>query len=160
MILQLFCLLLISVQLLGQSPFPIDHNNRCLSLQKRRYNFQKHPELLEKSRPLQETTTQWEKNQLDAYSNQNSPETIITIPVVVHVVYKNALQNISMAQINSQLQVLNEDYRKMNADFTTVVPPAFQPLAADVVLSKNTYSDPPIVNTPSTPFLIQQLLKI
>jgi len=34
------------------------------------------------------------------------------IPVVVHVVYKTAAQNISDAQIKSQIDVLNADFRK------------------------------------------------
>ena len=59
----------------------------------------------------------------------------ITIPVVFHVLYKNATQNISDAQINSQLAVLNNDYRKLNADFNTVVPAAFRPLGADVEIA-------------------------
>ncbi|WP_124980635.1 M43 family zinc metalloprotease [Nonlabens xiamenensis] len=41
---------------------------------------------------------------------------IITIPVVVHVLYGNSTQNISDAQIQSQIDVLNEDFRRLNAD--------------------------------------------
>ena len=41
---------------------------------------------------------------------------IITIPVVVHVLYRNATENISDAQILSQIQVLNEDFRRTNGD--------------------------------------------
>lgn len=44
----------------------------------------------------------------------------IVIPVVVHVVYENATENISDAQIQSQIDVLNEDYRKLNADVSGV----------------------------------------
>ena len=43
-------------------------------------------------------------------------EGIITIPVVIHVVYNHAGENISAAQIQSQLDVLNEDFRRMNSD--------------------------------------------
>src|SRR4051794_25031828 len=43
-----------------------------------------------------------------------------TIPVVVHVVYKTAAQNISEAQIKSQIRILNEDFRKTNADASKV----------------------------------------
>lgn len=52
------------------------------------------------------------------------------IPVVVHVVWKTAAQNISDAQIHSQIEVLNQDFRKMNADITNV-PAPFAPLAGD-----------------------------
>ena len=47
---------------------------------------------------------------------------IITIPVVVHVVYNGAAQNISDAFITSQLDVLNEDYTATNADKLKVPP--------------------------------------
>jgi hypothetical protein len=44
-----------------------------------------------------------------------SSDTILTIPIVVHVVYNvnHPEQNISDAQILSQIPVLNEDYRRM-----------------------------------------------
>jgi hypothetical protein len=56
---------------------------------------------------------------------------IITIPVVVHVVYSTSEQNISDNQINSQIVVLNDDYRKRNADLGHI-PEPFQDLAADM----------------------------
>lgn len=60
---------------------------------------------------------------------------VVTIPVVVHVLYKDATQNISDAQIQSQLAVLNKDFRKTNTDFSTVVPPAFQGVASDMEIA-------------------------
>ena len=51
-----------------------------------------------------------------------------TIPTVVHVVYKTAAQNISDAQVKSQIKILNEDFRKTNADASSV-PAVFKPLA-------------------------------
>lgn len=45
---------------------------------------------------------------------------VITIPVVVHVLYGNATQNISVAQIQSQIDVLNEDFRRTNSDADNV----------------------------------------
>jgi hypothetical protein len=42
---------------------------------------------------------------------------VVTIPVVVHVVVCNtAAENISVAQIKSQISVLNRDYRTINPD--------------------------------------------
>ncbi|MBP6456467.1 MAG: hypothetical protein KA275_07030, partial [Chitinophagaceae bacterium] len=61
-------------------------------------------------------------------SKQN--RAVITIPVVVHVVYNTAAQNISDAQIASQINVMNADFRKLNAD-TSLIPAAFKPLLAD-----------------------------
>ncbi|MBL6447987.1 T9SS type A sorting domain-containing protein [Fulvivirga sp. 29W222] len=45
---------------------------------------------------------------------------VLTIPVIVHVIYSNAQENISDAQIQSQIDVLNEDYRKVNSDVSGV----------------------------------------
>ena len=53
-----------------------------------------------------------------------------TIPVVVHVVYNTATQNVSDAQILSQIDVLNKDFRKLNTDWSNT-PLAFQALVAD-----------------------------
>ena len=61
---------------------------------------------------------------------QRSPGVVITIPVVVHVVYANANQNVSDAQINSQIAILNQDFRKLNPD-VSLTPAPFAPLAAD-----------------------------
>jgi len=45
---------------------------------------------------------------------------IITIPVVIHVLYRNSTENISLAQIQSQIDVLNEDFRRTNPDADNV----------------------------------------
>lgn len=55
---------------------------------------------------------------------------IITIPVVVHVVWNTAAQNVSNAQIATQIAVLNEDFRRMNADAVNTLT-QFQSVAAD-----------------------------
>ncbi|HEU4470082.1 MAG TPA: M43 family zinc metalloprotease [Flavisolibacter sp.] len=58
-------------------------------------------------------------------------ETIIRIPVVVHVLYNTAAQNISDAQVKSQIDALNRDFRRNNAD-TVNTPARFRSLAADI----------------------------
>ncbi|WP_205962153.1 zinc metalloprotease [Paracoccus siganidrum] len=55
------------------------------------------------------------------------------IPVVVHVVWKTPAQNISQAQIDSQIAVLNQDFRATNGDISTV-PAPFAPLTGDARL--------------------------
>lgn len=55
---------------------------------------------------------------------------IVTIPVVVHVVYNTDKQNISDIQIQSQINRLNIDFRRLNPDLDTA-PQVFQSLAAD-----------------------------
>ncbi len=55
---------------------------------------------------------------------------VITIPVYVHVLYSNSQENISDAQINSQIAVLNADFRKTNSG-VNLTPSEFAGLAAD-----------------------------
>jgi hypothetical protein len=55
---------------------------------------------------------------------------IYTIPVVVHVLYHTPAQNLSQQRINEQLQTLNEDFRRQNADGINT-PLDFLPVAAD-----------------------------
>jgi hypothetical protein len=55
---------------------------------------------------------------------------ITRIPVVVHVVWNTAAQNISDAQVQSQINVLNQDYRMTNPD-TAQVPAVWQSIRGD-----------------------------
>lgn len=86
------------------------------------------------------------QHQLAVHPNQSlrtstSTDTIIKIPVVVHVIHNNAAgiiggagnTNISDAQILSQIAVLNEDYQRLNADSVNT-PAGFKPIAANVKL--------------------------
>ena len=66
-----------------------------------------------------------------ASTGQKVIPTIIRIPVVVHVLYNTAAQNISEAQIHSGIAALNRDFRKQNPD-TLNTPDRFKPVAADV----------------------------
>ena len=56
-------------------------------------------------------TSKWIKEK-----GENAQREVVTIPVVVHVVYRTSTENISDAQIQTQLDVLNEDFRRLNAD--------------------------------------------
>lgn len=53
------------------------------------------------------------------------PDSTIEIPVVVNVIYRTATENISLAQIQSQIDVLNEDFSATNADYSNT-PALFQ----------------------------------
>lgn len=55
---------------------------------------------------------------------------IITIKTVVHVVYRTDEQNVSMAQIRSQIRALNKDFRATNAD-KSKTPAPFKGLVTD-----------------------------
>lgn len=54
----------------------------------------------------------------------------ITIPVVVHVLYKTEDQFISAQQVQDQIQMLTADFRRQNSD-TLQTPAVFQGVAAD-----------------------------
>ncbi|KAA1246272.1 zinc metalloprotease [Aquimarina sp. RZ0] len=58
----------------------------------------------------------------------------IFIPVVVHVIYNNEVENISDAQIQSQIDVLNQDFNKTNTD-SNQVPEEFLDVASDIKLN-------------------------
>lgn len=55
---------------------------------------------------------------------------VINIPVVVHVIYSNSNENISDAQIASQIRILNDDFNATNADLSQV-PSEFAGVVAD-----------------------------
>ena len=63
-------------------------------------------------------------------ARDTSSNEIINVPVVIHVIYKSAAQNISDAQILSQLEVLNKDFSNQNNDRINT-PLVFKNLAAD-----------------------------
>lgn len=56
---------------------------------------------------------------------------IYTIPVVFHVLHNNGSENISDAQILDALEILNRDFRRLNAD-ADLVHSAFQGMPSDV----------------------------
>lgn len=78
-------------------------------------------------------------NQLEAYYQsldladikQKSQGIVYTIPVVFHVIYNDYRDNISRLQIEDGLRILNEDFRRMNADASNLRS-IFTSVAADV----------------------------
>ena len=58
----------------------------------------------------------------------------IEIPVVVNVLYRTTTENISLAQIQSQIDVLNKDFNAANSDFNQV-PSLFAGVKANVGIS-------------------------
>ncbi|HKZ66500.1 MAG TPA: M43 family zinc metalloprotease, partial [Chitinophagaceae bacterium] len=72
---------------------------------------------------------------------------IIKIPVVVHIVYNRAEENISDEKIFSQVQILNEIFRRRHAD-TANTPEGFKSIAADCGIEfQLAISDPQRRNT-------------
>lgn len=70
--------------------------------------------------------------QAKAWKNESTPKTdhIYTIPVVVHVVYNTANQNIADSVILNQINILNQDFGRMNPD-TVNMRSDFDPIAGN-----------------------------
>lgn len=84
------------------------------------------PEYRSLRRQFELETREW----LRRYSDEGLRTGVVRIPVVVHVVWNTAAQNVSDAQIASQIEVLNRDFRRTNADAMNV-PMRFAGRAAD-----------------------------
>lgn len=97
------------------------------------------PEAYKQINAFQQQLTTYQAKQLRTTS---STDTIIKIPVVVHIIHNNASgtiggadnKNISDAQILSQISVINKDYKRLNVDAVNT-PANFKPIAANVKLS-------------------------
>ena len=82
---------------------------RCSTTEYMERQMEEHPGYMERRQQIEEFT----RNYISENASSRKAGEIIYIPTVVHVVYKNAAENISDAQVLSQIRVLNEDFRKM-----------------------------------------------
>jgi hypothetical protein len=82
---------------------------------------------------------EWLAPKVLAYKEQqnknDSKKTVYNLPVVIHIIHNSSEaigqgSNISNAQAVSQIEVLNEDFRKLNSNFSST-PAVFQSVAAD-----------------------------
>lgn len=117
----LSCLLL-ALSLFGQTP------RKCGTSTLHNRLLQRDPSVGVRREALERATESWITSRRN---RAESPAVVVTIPVVVHVVYRTTVQNISDAQIQSQIAVLNKDYRKLNTDINSI-PSVWRPLATDV----------------------------
>lgn len=105
-----------------------DDHTRCGSMQHLEWQKQQDPALESRMEQIEKSMQEWMKNNQHL---MNAKDLLVTIPVVVHVVYQNSTQNIPDAQILSQIDVLNQDFRRLNAD-TTNTPSVFSSVAGDL----------------------------
>ncbi|WP_339815630.1 M43 family zinc metalloprotease [uncultured Imperialibacter sp.] len=70
-------------------------------------------------------------------SSSRTAEAIYTIPVVIHVLHQGEAygegSNIPLEQVLSQIELLNQDFRRLNSD-TTDTREIFKPVAADALI--------------------------
>ncbi len=84
------------------------HRN-CGSMHYLDQQIEQNPERKQALENIERHTQQWQ----NAGQRVNG---VITIPTVVHVLYTSSASNISDAQIQSQIDVLNADFRRTNSD--------------------------------------------
>ncbi|MCB2406820.1 M43 family zinc metalloprotease [Hymenobacter lucidus] len=119
-----------SAQAQDQRMIAIDHSplaattRECATMEALAAQMAADPSLAQRMADVEKHTAQVLANPTAKRTNA-----IVTIPVVVHVVYNTAAQNVTDAQINAQIKVLNDDFAKANAD-ANLVPAAFAGVAA------------------------------
>ena len=111
----------------------IDKNlpvKRCSSFEVYKQMLLDDPDFIKNQNAIEAFTKNYIRNH--AANQRAGADAVVTytIPVVVHVVYNTAAQNISDAQIQSQIDVLNADYEAANADINKV-PSVWASLVAD-----------------------------
>src|SRR5579872_5220840 len=126
-----FCLSLCGCLLIAVSGWA---QSSCRSVDYRQMQLRAHPELGATINGIEQFTQRQLRTPSVAVTGEGSTlsatPAVITVPIVVHVLYNNASQNISDDQITSQIAVLNNDYQKRNAD-TAGIPVFYRSLAAN-----------------------------
>ena len=89
------------------------NSNRCGSNEAIKQQMAADPAYAKKVKELLTNKERYSKTNKKGPPSQVS----ITIPVVVHVVYNTTEQNVSDAQVQSQIDVLNEDFTATNKDY-------------------------------------------
>ncbi|WP_235297777.1 T9SS type A sorting domain-containing protein [Portibacter marinus] len=85
------------------------------------------------NRPSTDQFEKWMKNAKKVISQKGISRAVVTIPVVVHIIGGGDIE-ISDAQVLSQMEVLNEDFRRMNADASNT-PDDFVGIASDAEIN-------------------------
>ena len=89
--------------------------------------FMLRPETREAARLAEEAL---ERETQNAAAEGNRDEVLI-IPIVFHVIHNNGPENISTAQVHDAVDVLNTNFRALNANIDEVIP-EFEDLVADI----------------------------
>jgi Pregnancy-associated plasma protein-A len=103
---------------------------QCAAMDVLEENKKEDPELEKKMKDIEDQTDDFIKKQKKSRVGATGT---LTIPVVVNVLYSNANENISQAQIQSQIDVLNADFSATNSDFSSV-PSAFAGVKSNLEL--------------------------
>ncbi len=104
-----FTLLLFSFLFVGMM---FAQERECSTMENLEYRKQLDPQLEARMQQIEDYT----RTRIQQGNSESISGNVITIPVVVHVLYTNGTNNISDAQIQSQIDVINEDFRRTNSD--------------------------------------------
>ena len=102
----------------------VSAQRQCGTMENLQMLIENNPSIIEQMHAVEEHTRHVEEHAL-------APRVVINIPTVFHIVYRNSTQNISDAQIQSQLAVMNNDFRKLNSD-ASLTPSLFAGVAVDM----------------------------
>jgi PKD repeat protein len=101
-------------------------NHRCGTMEQYNSDVQSYPQYLINKDVLENFT----KNYTQSQSVQRTSGPIYIIPVVFHILHDYGPENVSDDVIRNAVALMNEDYRKLNADTAAIIPP-FKALAGD-----------------------------
>ena len=116
------CALLLGPSVYAQTSHNHAPGRTCYAHDKLQEQLQQDPSMQQRMNDLEDLTQRYIQN--NGYSRNQTR----TIPVYVHVLYKTSQENISDAQIQSQLDQLNADFAATNADYNP--PSDFSAVAA------------------------------
>jgi hypothetical protein len=105
---------------------------QCASFEHYQQQLARNPEMARNQAAIERFTQDHPTGSGNSSTLRGTP--VYNIPVVVHVLWNTSAQNISDAQIQSQLDALNRDYQLNNAD-TASIPTAFKSVTADCKIS-------------------------
>ncbi len=90
--------------------------------------IKQHPEILQQESDLAEFTRNFAASYNPRAGSRSGP---YIIPVVFHIISQAGTENITNAQVYSQMKVMNDDFNKRNADTAQVIT-EFKPVIANV----------------------------
>ena len=102
--------------------------HHCGSTEMQEQLYEKYPGLREEAERKHQQS--WEEGKRNLENNRSTSPPTYIIPVVFHIIHDYGTENISDAQILDEMRILNEDFRKQNADTSQIVAP-FDLIAAD-----------------------------
>ncbi|TWV96861.1 zinc metalloprotease [Chitinophaga pinensis] len=96
---------------------PATLGKRCASMEVLQEQLRKDPSLAARMARIEDLTARVAK---DKSAFRLLPDGSILIPVVVNVLYRTTAENISLAQIQSQIDILNQDFNGLNPEYDTI----------------------------------------